>query len=150
MAEGRFISYLRVSTDKQGRSGLGIEAQREAVVRYHDYTRHCRGATCARHQGSSWRHVAPYGRRAPAQPALTIGADTSLFIGPLATGAPCCSVGKMGPPVGPPTVLKSRQSPASRLSASLASRCRGTASGVRLITLRCKDALPQSRSGGTR
>jgi DNA invertase Pin-like site-specific DNA recombinase len=34
MAEGRFISYLRVSTDKQGRSGLGIEAQREAVVRY--------------------------------------------------------------------------------------------------------------------
>src|ERR1700744_5752973 len=34
MAEGKFISYLRVSTDKQGRSGLGIEAQREAVVRY--------------------------------------------------------------------------------------------------------------------
>jgi DNA invertase Pin-like site-specific DNA recombinase len=34
MAEGKFISYLRVSTDKQGKSGLGIEAQREAVVRY--------------------------------------------------------------------------------------------------------------------
>src|SRR6201981_697834 len=34
MAEGKFISYLRVSTDKQGRSGLGIEAQREAVGRY--------------------------------------------------------------------------------------------------------------------
>src|ERR1700722_6435848 len=34
MAEGKFISYLRVSTDKQGRSGLGIEAEREAVVRY--------------------------------------------------------------------------------------------------------------------
>jgi hypothetical protein len=34
MVEGKFISYLRVSTDKQGRSGLGIEAQREAVVRY--------------------------------------------------------------------------------------------------------------------
>ena len=31
MAEGKFISYLRVSTDKQGR---GIEAQRETVVRY--------------------------------------------------------------------------------------------------------------------
>ena len=34
MAAGKFISYLRVSTDKQGRSGLGIEAQREAVTSY--------------------------------------------------------------------------------------------------------------------
>src|SRR4051795_7954967 len=34
MATGKFISYLRVSTDKQGRSGLGVEAQREAVSSY--------------------------------------------------------------------------------------------------------------------
>jgi DNA invertase Pin-like site-specific DNA recombinase len=34
MANVKFISYLRVSTDKQGRSGLGIEAQREAVARF--------------------------------------------------------------------------------------------------------------------
>ena len=34
MAREKFISYLRVSTDKQGRSGLGIEAQREAVTSY--------------------------------------------------------------------------------------------------------------------
>lgn len=32
MATGRFISYLRVSTAKQGASGLGVEAQRRAVA----------------------------------------------------------------------------------------------------------------------
>lgn len=30
----RFVSYLRVSTDRQGRSGLGLEAQRKTVQDY--------------------------------------------------------------------------------------------------------------------
>jgi DNA invertase Pin-like site-specific DNA recombinase len=34
MARGKFIGYLRVSTEKQGLSGLGIEAQRKAIDDY--------------------------------------------------------------------------------------------------------------------
>jgi DNA invertase Pin-like site-specific DNA recombinase len=38
MAEnkGKFVAYYRVSTDKQGRSGLGLAAQKKAVLDYLD------------------------------------------------------------------------------------------------------------------
>ena len=32
--EGKFIAYYRVSTKKQGQSGLGLEAQKSAVADY--------------------------------------------------------------------------------------------------------------------
>lgn len=34
MATGKFIAYYRVSTQKQGQSGLGLEAQQQAVMAY--------------------------------------------------------------------------------------------------------------------
>lgn len=34
MASGKFVSYIRVSTAKQGRSGLGLEAQRSSIMDY--------------------------------------------------------------------------------------------------------------------
>src|SRR5688572_30733306 len=64
MAEGSFVAYYRVSTAKQGASGLGLAAQQEAVRHYLD--------------GGNWSLVAEFtevesGKRSD-RPAL----DTAL------------------------------------------------------------------------
>ena len=61
MPNGRFVTYYRVSTNRQGQSGLGLEAQREAVTRYLN--------------GGDWQIVAEFteiesGKRSSNRPKL--------------------------------------------------------------------------------
>jgi hypothetical protein len=54
MAKGKFVSYLRVSTNGQGQSGLGLEAQRKAVE---DYLNGERGTLIEEFVSLSSRHA---------------------------------------------------------------------------------------------
>jgi DNA invertase Pin-like site-specific DNA recombinase len=67
MAESRFVAYYRVSTEKQGRSGLGLDAQRKAVETFLN--------------GGSWKLIAEFteiesGKRSD-RPKLTEAVKTA-------------------------------------------------------------------------
>ena len=75
ISKGGFLAYYRVSTGKQGKSGLGIEAQRQAVANYLN--------------GGNWRIVGEFievesGRRSDC-PEL----DKALVLGPGAASPAC-------------------------------------------------------------
>lgn len=61
MASGKYVAYYRVSTQRQGRSGLGLDAQRKAVADYLN--------------GGRWKLVGEFtevesGKRGVARPVL--------------------------------------------------------------------------------
>jgi DNA invertase Pin-like site-specific DNA recombinase len=72
MAEGKYIAYYRVSTAKQGRSGLGLEGQKAAVLAYLN--------------GGSWSLAAEFtevesGKRHDNRPELARALDACRLIG---------------------------------------------------------------------
>ncbi len=70
--QGRFVSYLRVSTKKQGASGLGVEAQKKAITDYLN--------------GGNWELVKEFtevesGKRHENRPMLKAALDTCKATG---------------------------------------------------------------------
>ena len=63
--QGKFVAYFRVSTDRQGKSGLSLEAQRKSVLDYLD--------------GGPWQLVAEFTEIESGNPAHT-DSDISVTI----------------------------------------------------------------------
>src|SRR6202045_5331201 len=103
VSHGGFIAYYRVSTSKQGKSGLGIEAQRQAVANYLN--------------GGNWRIIAEFteiesGKRSD-RPAL----DKALAAARVRQVPLECMVGQEGRAV--------RRATATAISSMGSGRCAG-------------------------
>ena len=135
MVEGKWISYLRVSTGRQGRSGLGLEAQRHAVM-------NSSTAASGRWSRNTLRLRAASGQRVQS---LT---RPSRRAGPMALSSIACLETR--------TFCSVLNRPAST---SLRQTCRTPTVGImamvaddegRRISLRTQEALAAAKRRGTR
>jgi DNA invertase Pin-like site-specific DNA recombinase len=144
----RFVAYLRVSTDRQGKSGLGLEAQRAAIARFAEAEGMTQIAECvdvetgngadALDRRPNLSAALATGRRAGAPVVVAkldrLSRDVAFIAGLMAQGVPFI-VTELGADADPFML---------HIYAALAEKER------KLVSRRTKDALAASKARGVK